>query len=237
MQRLQREGRLGDRRQPTPHPIWIQEGLASLYEDYNLRPDGTVEFLPNERTNIARNVVRAGRSTPWPELFALDSDGFMARAPKLYPEARSIFGFVAERGLLAGWYATYVDRYEEDTTGALALEVVFGLPLSDIEMEWRQWARRQSVDTQVGRGDASLGIEFEDTNDGVQIVRFVRGSAAFRGGLREGDVIVSMNGMDTRSGRELRAALAPLRVGDRVRVRVRRGDRYLREWVELSALR
>ncbi|MFM7261584.1 MAG: TPR end-of-group domain-containing protein, partial [bacterium] len=34
------------------HPIWIQEGLASLYENYTVRADGSFEFIPNIRFNI-----------------------------------------------------------------------------------------------------------------------------------------------------------------------------------------
>ena len=50
------------------HPIWVQEGLASLYEDYTLRADGSVEFHPNIRFNFARKQVtsRTARSCAKP---------------------------------------------------------------------------------------------------------------------------------------------------------------------------
>ena len=49
--------RLGQR-----HPLWVQEGLATLYEDYDLDTAGTVRFLPNRRHNIARRRARSGRT-------------------------------------------------------------------------------------------------------------------------------------------------------------------------------
>jgi len=52
-----------------------------------------------------------------------------------------------------------------------------------------------------------------------------------------GDVIVSIDGRATRSMDELQALIASKRVGDRVRVRARRGTQYLTVIVTLQALR
>ena len=79
----------------TPHPLWIQEGLAALYEDYERADDGTFRFLPNERTNIVKRRARAGHLTRWTTFFAMSAERFMAKPGKNYPQARSIFAFLA----------------------------------------------------------------------------------------------------------------------------------------------
>jgi hypothetical protein len=217
--------RLGQR-----HRLWIQEGLAALYEDYELDADGSVCFLPNERHNIVRSRARGGRLTPWPELFEMSAELFMAKASDLYPQARSIFEFVDERGKLARWYQVYVEHFDEDDSGALAFEVTFGTPVEDVERDWRRWVRsRPIVDTRIDSGDAALGIEAAPpnvVNDGVVIALVWPRSAAERSGLEAGDVIVSVDGRATRSLEELRAIIGTRHVGERVLVRARREGRY-----------
>lgn len=222
------------------HPLWIQEGLASLFEDYTLNGDGTIKFHPNERHNVIKNRARRGRLMKWKRLFIIEDDRFMARAGQLYPQVRSIFEFVADQGKLAQWYKSFIKNYPEDRTGAMAFEECFDMPLEEIESAWRIWlAARPMIDTTIDPGDASLGIRNgrNGSNDGVRIGSMLRGSAARRSQLRVGDVIVSIDGRPTRSMTELQAMIAQRRVGDRVRVRARRGTQYLTVVVTLQALR
>jgi hypothetical protein len=124
----------------VPHAWWVQEGLAALYEDYELDEDGAITFLPNERTIVMRNRLRSSRVLPWPELFEMPAERFMARATVLYPQARSMFRFTAAQGRLESWYRAYVEHFDDDRTGVKAFEVVFGEALEEIERQWRQWA-------------------------------------------------------------------------------------------------
>ncbi len=221
------------------HTLWMQEGIASLFEDYTLSDNGRIRFLPNERLNVAQRVVRSGRHPDWNELFTMGSRQFMGRATVHYPLTRTIFRYVAERGKLPQWYATYVDTYHEDPTGRKAFEVAFGRPLEDIERGWRNWLLRQPpVDTVVREGDASLGVEIgiQAANDGVLVTGIFADSGAAAAGLQAGDVLVSIDGIQTRSSAELRTIIASKRVGDRVEVRLRRGRDYVNKQVTLRPL-
>lgn len=209
------------------HPIWIQEGLASLYERYELNPDGTATFLPNTRHNLVRRQVTGDTSMPWKKLFSLSAKEFMDRSQQLYPQVRSIFEFLADRGKLKDFYTTYTKGWKDDSTGQVAMERIFGRPLAEVERTWKDWVReRGPLDDTVTYGDASLGVSITEISDGIRIRDTQPRGAARNAGLRIGDVIVSVDGKATRSQRELALALSNKKVGEMVVVRFRRGDDY-----------
>ncbi len=121
------------------HPLWIQEGLASLYEDYRLDDDGTIRFLANDRHDQVKSLARNDWLLSWPELAAIEPTSMRQEAFRAYPQLRSIFRFVADQGRLESWYRIYVEGFEVDPTGITALETVFDRPLADVEMSWRRW--------------------------------------------------------------------------------------------------
>jgi hypothetical protein len=207
------------------HPIWIQEGLASLYEDYTLDEDGSVEFHPNIRFNIARKQVVSRTARDWKELFAMSGERFMEDAERHYPQVRAIFEFFARQRKLEGFYKALLETSRDDPTGVRAVERAFGEPLPKVEARWRVWmTERGEIDDRVSRGDASLGISAEDAGDGARIRSFVVGSAARAGGLRIGDVIFSVAGTPVRNRDELMLAVARLKLGEAVEIRYRRDE-------------
>ncbi len=221
------------------HPLWVQEGLASLYEDYIFTDDEQVVFLSNERHNIVKALAAVGRLTPWRDLLALSEEQFMARASQLYPQTRSIFEFLADRGRLRSWYRALIEHFDVDPTGATAFETCFGMPLADVERSWRRWLlTRPKIDTSIDDGDAALGIESRPnaSNDGVVIARILPRSAAAGSQLRAGDTIVSVDGTPTRSLAELQTLIAAKRIGDTARVRARRDGGYFTVVVRLRPL-
>ena len=68
------------------------------------------------------------------------------------------------------------------------------------------------------------------------MTRVLPGSAAAAARVRRGDVIVSVDGTSTRSLAELRTVIGPRDVGDRVKLRLRRGGQYLDVTVTLRPL-
>jgi hypothetical protein len=225
-------------RRRQKHPIWIQEGLASLFEDYEVDPDDRIRFLPNTRHNVARRQVLNGGAMAWKDLFALSPQEFMDRSPAVYAQVRSIFEFVADRDRLVPWYRAYVEGFADDPSGAAAIAKAFGRDLDSIERSWRDWVRERSpIDDTINEGDASLGIGVADVPDGVRIRDSVAKSAARASGLRVGDVIVAIDGKPIRSARELQLAVAARKVGETVTVRFRREDDYLETAVTLRPLR
>jgi hypothetical protein len=125
------------------HPAWIQEGLAALYEEYRPAPDGAVRFPANDRQPLTRTLAATGRLMPWRDLVAMRPEALQAEAARTYPQLRSMFRFIADQGRLEAWYDTYVDRFEDDPTGAVALELALGRPLDELERRWRRWLQEQ----------------------------------------------------------------------------------------------
>ncbi len=217
--------RLGQR-----HPIWIQEGLAALYEDFTLHADGRVEFHPNIRFNIARRQVVSGTAMPWRELVGLSADEFMREPTRNYPLVRSIFEFLAREGRLEAFYRALEATWRDDQDGSSAIERAFGEPLARVEDRWKRWmTERGAIDDSIDRGDASLGIAADDAGNGVRIRSFVLRSAARAAGLRVGDVVVEVGGRPVRNREELVLAVARLEAGEPVAVA------YLRDGVRSVA--
>lgn len=218
-----------------PHMLWVQEGLASLYETYDLAEDGAIVFQPNLRHNQARLMASSRTYTPFATLVALKPDAFMAKSQQLYPQVRSMFEFLADTGKLRRWYKRYTDGFAEDRTGTRALEEVFGMPLAMIEDEWRTWVlKRPAVKTTPKAGEHSIGAEVTAATDGVQVRTVERRGAAARAGLRVGDVVTAVDGEPVRSAREFAAALAA-RGAERAMVTVRRGGERLEISIEFPA--
>jgi S1-C subfamily serine protease len=140
-------------------------------------------------------------------------------------------------GMLETWYRTYCDTWEIDPTGGKAWEKVFGRPLDDVNERWRRWVLgRGQIDDRVDHGDASIGITGEEAGDGVRVVSVV-GTQARRGGLRVEDVILKVDGEPVRSRIELMMAIASRKVGDVVRLEIRRGREVRVVIVRLEPLR
>jgi len=121
------------------HPLWIQEGLASLYETYELDDAGTARFEPNDRHGQVKTLAINGWLLSWTELAAIESDAIRSEAFRVYPQLRSIFRFIDDQGKLEPWYRAYIDSFDTDQTGITALETVFGQPVADVEAAWRRW--------------------------------------------------------------------------------------------------
>ncbi len=195
-----------------PHPMWVQEGIASLYESYDLSADGAITFRHNPRHNQARALASKRTAMPLAQLVTLSPDDFMAKSQALYPQVRSIFEYLADTGKLRRWYRRYTETFATDRSGRAALEEVFGKPIAQVDADWRLWVLKEpAIDIAVQRGDRVVGIDVAAATDGVQVTKVERRSAAQRAGIRIGDVVISIAGQSVRSPREWIAASAGLR--------------------------
>jgi hypothetical protein len=222
------------------HALWVQEGLAALYETYVLNDNGAIRFLPNQRHNFVRMMMRQNQLPAWRDLFSTTGDEFMDDAGENYPVVRSVFQFLDSHKKLVDWYKAYIETFDEDETGIAAFEKVFEAPLEDIERRWRTWVRAQPpVDDYVRPGDASLGVQFveDGSNDGVLIDRVLENSAAAEAGIQPGDIIVSFDSQPVRSHFELLIAVGTKQVGEVIPVRIRRDGEYQLLLVTLKPLR
>lgn len=219
------------------HPVWIQEGLCSLVEDYDLA-DGKAENLKpaaSWRSNMARRILSAGTMLPIGKLAAVRHERFTGTTPLAhYAQARTFFLYLWTTGKLKDWYRTYTtDRehgYRADRSGVKALEHVYGAPSTQIDKDYRAWLRElPQVAEQYRQGQATLGVEVElGTGDGPVIGAIPADSRGKRNparaaGLRMGDVITAIDGRPTRDLNELVRILGEHEAGDEVEISYRRG--------------
>jgi len=121
------------------HPLWIQEGLASVYEDYEIDDDSTVRFLRNDRSEQVQTLAANEWLMTWAELVGLQPAAMRKEAFRVYPQLRSVMRFIADEGHLESWYRLYVEGFDTDPTGVKAMELAFGQPIEDVEAAWHRW--------------------------------------------------------------------------------------------------
>jgi hypothetical protein len=209
------------------HPIWLREGLATVFETYRTREDGSFEFLPNERADAAMQLLATGAAPGLRRLLTMPEDAFQKDGESTYPLVRSLMEFTASRGALERLYAEAVAGFRDDPACTRALERAHGASLEEIERSWTTWARERGAQgLSTDPTQPSIGVTTEDHPDGARIVRFVTKSTARDAGLRPGDVIVGVDGEPVRSVRELGVALTRLPRRETLTIRFRRGDSY-----------
>lgn len=221
--------RLGQR-----HPFWIMEGLAALLEDVDQAPPedgraGRFILQPSWRTNIAKRLERAGGLTPWPRLASMNREAFMGGTARAnYAQARAIFMYLHERGLLAGWYTDYTARYAEDPSGIASLERVLNKPARDAERDYRAWLRSlPAVAEQSRPAAATLGVELgPGAGDGVEVLALINPPRIEDRSqrLRRRDVITAIDAQEVRTLDDLQRLLGDKQVGQAIRLSIRRGS-------------
>ena len=218
------------------HQIWVIEGLATLFESSRL-VNGAATPLPNHRANILKSIVERNASLPWPEFFKLSHGEYMEKSSRAYPQGRYIFMYLHEKGLLKKWYDAYTAGYEQDDTGARAIEKVTGKSLKKVEADWLDWVSElEEVPLRLAARQAYIGVQLFRQVDGLKILSIVPRSAADRSGLEEGDVIVKLDGRRMADIGELLRTVTSHKVGDRVKIEFRRGEAYKTVTARLGAV-
>lgn len=217
------------------HAMWVQEGLCSLVEDYDILPGGKLNPAPSWRTNAAARMLSAANFVPLAKLVTSSpQDFFGGRRLGYYAESRALFLYLWQQGKLRAWYESYTTNFRDDRTGKSAIEGVLGKPLDAVEKDFRQWLRDLPVvPEELKPGMASLGVEVENgEGEGPKVVGTPRGSL-----FANNDVITSVNKRPTRDLPELLRVLGTYRPHDVVPVTVRRGKVYKDLEITLSAMR
>ncbi|MFO0858663.1 MAG: PDZ domain-containing protein [Phycisphaerales bacterium] len=227
--------RLGQR-----HPIWLQEGLASLVEDMDGLEGGKANAapakpVPSWRTNTAKRQSRGSGMLSLDDMIAVTPEAFNSQRPLAkYAQVRAFFLFLYQRGQLSPFLKTYCTDNEHgfavDQSGKKALEHIFGKDTKELDKQFRAWLKDlPEVSEEVKPGQASLNISIESGNgDGVIVVDMPVGgtkSAAAAAGvstIRIGDVIMSIEGRATRDTAELIRVLGDFQPGQKVTVTLRR---------------
>ncbi len=201
------------------HPMWVQEGLAALVETVDPQGDPT----PCYRTNLIRKQAKTA-SLVAIEQFAGPIGQRLHRDQPLrfYAQARAVFLYLLERGLLGEFYAHYTGHYRDDPTGLASLLAVTKTDAAGFDADLRSWALGlPEVPLDLGPGDAALGVRIDpaSTGEGLKITGFV---GRRPDGLRLGDIITHVGGRPTRDYYELVRVVSEHAPGDEIEVRYRR---------------
>jgi hypothetical protein len=177
------------------HPVWIWEGLGSLFDASMIGPSG-LQPQVDLRLLPLQSAIRSEKTIPLARLLTLKPDAFTRQSELCYSEARYLLLYLHRQGRLSEWYETYKAGFRNDSTGKDALEKVLGKRLERIEEEWEDWVKKLQLpwgERQAGR--ARLGLRLQDTRNGVKVAGFVEGGAAERAGrIQKGDILLRVNG-------------------------------------------
>jgi len=226
-------------RRGQSHPIWIQEGLCSLIEDYDLDAAGNVQPSTSWRTNIAKRLENLRKLMPIETLAAMTPLKFTGQRPLAnYAQARAVFLYLWQEGKLKEWYAHYVANHHKDTTGIKSFEAVLGKPIKEINLDYRRWLRDlPTVPESIPEGAASLGVEVDSgAGEGPVVTSVNRTARNFsdpKTALSRSDIITGIDGKATRDIAELVRVLSAYKVGDEVEVEYRRVKKFATTKVKL----
>jgi hypothetical protein len=206
------------------HPIWVQEGLCSLIEDYDLGEGDELIPVESWRTNQAKFLADTGHLLKIEDLCALSRDRFTNSRPlAMYAQARVLFLFLYREGKLREWYTHFTEHFREDPSGLASIDAVLDGDLEEINERYAQFCKNlPEVPEEVGRGMASLGIEIDatGTGEGLRVASQVRRGTA--GDLRLNDIITHIEDRPVRDYWELVRVLTSYEPGQTVKVNYRR---------------
>jgi tetratricopeptide (TPR) repeat protein len=218
------------------HPIWLTEALATLFESSKV-VNGSAEPQPNRRLYVLQMFVRRKRTLPFKDLMEFDHPTFMTHAAIAYAQGRYMMVYLYQKGVLKKWYDAYTAGYEDDRTGAKAMEKVLGKKLAEIEKDWGKWVLQQEPPVlRLPPKHAYIGIQLRPGVDGVHVVRVVPGSGAHKAGLKADDVIVKIDGERTIDPGHLMNIVYQHEVGDKLKLQYRRDGKYRTVTVTLGAM-
>ncbi len=124
-------------------PIWISEGIASLYEQCKV-DNGVLKGVQNWRLPELHNGISSNRFTPLKYLFKSDTKCFrMLRESLHYAESRYFCMYLQERGLLERVYKAYRSHPFDSDNGIKVVEQAFGKNIDAVEADWIEWVKHQ----------------------------------------------------------------------------------------------
>jgi hypothetical protein len=209
------------------HPIWIAEGLASMYEAARFEGDKLVP-RDNFRLGYLQGAVKVKRLIPLDKLLTMSQKDFVAKANLAYGAASSVMLYLYEQGKLREFYEAYKASYDDDPTGRKALEQVTGQSLPAFEKAWMTWMiNRPPVPTDTGKDGVVMGLRLGDATDGLRVDNVVPGGPAFKAGVKAGDVVVGLGDAELRDPQSFFPTLVQFKPGEQVVLKVRRGEQYL----------
>ncbi len=122
-------------------PIWINEGIASLYEAPVIPRTGEIHGVKNWRYGKLMSGVGAG-TAKLDGLFGMNDETFRDADEKMhYATARYVCQWLDTRGLLWPFYRAWRDSFDADPTGVKAFERVVGTTPAHANPAWTAWVK------------------------------------------------------------------------------------------------
>lgn len=122
------------------HPIWVREGLGSLYEESVPKAD-RLDGLVNWRLPLLKKAIEDGKAFPLRVFLEESERCFAERGDIGYAMARYLCFFLQEKQLLFPWYARYCRNYADDRNGIRSLEHLYGKKLDGLEADWIEFVK------------------------------------------------------------------------------------------------
>jgi len=128
-------------------PSWLNEGLGSLFEEYEETDDG-IAGVNNWRLTRFKQDILAKRPVPLRTLFALDYKSvYGANSLSYYSTARHLLLWLQEQDKILEFYTALRDTKNADPAQSLLKVIGQQKTLEQVEDELRQWALVQRFST------------------------------------------------------------------------------------------
>ncbi len=221
----------------TMHPIWVAEGLATLYEGSSIDADGKITPGDSPRLHNLRPYLKRYKTGILEKIMKLSHRQFMQNPGFNYAASRFMMAYLYDTGKLKAWYDEFSDKFpDKDKTGKATWEKIYGKPIAAIETDWRKWVGKQKAPKMnVGANGPFMGIGTNQEVDGLRIFRVIPDSSAAKAGLKIGDLLVGLSGKVVYDRQDMMNALLASKVGDTIAIRYRRGKDYVEGKLTLMA--
>ncbi len=215
-------------RRGQTYPLWLQEGMCCLAEDYDLTGDlatGTITPAHSWRTNAVIRLERNKKALTIRQLSTMTDQEFSSNRPlATYAQARTFFMYLNSKNKLKGWYQAYCEHYGEDTSAFTALRLALQLSEPEAEQDYKKYIRSlNEINENVPDGGASMGVEVSAGNGEGPVISFAYGHPLFK----SGDVLLTFNHRPVREIPELVRLLSQCQPGDQTAFTLRRGKKII----------
>jgi hypothetical protein len=209
------------------HPVWLREGLAAMYEAGEFE-NGRLIPRDNFRLAYVQSAARRNALIPLEKMLKLNVSDFVQGPNLSYGQTSSVMLYLYDKKLLRKFYDVYKAAWLTDPTGQIALEEVTGMKLPELQKAWTAWMLERKAPPMTSTpGGAYLGCHFAQAVDGLLVSMVLPNSAASKAGLKNGDVIIGVDDHEVRDYASLSPVLAAHKVGDEVKLKVRREGKYI----------
>jgi hypothetical protein len=131
-------------------PLWLAEGLASLFELPDFSVPGEIHGMPTPRLDDLRDVLKSpdsARLVSLDAMFALTTDdAFRTNEPLHYAASRHFMRWLDRRHQLWPWYHAYRDGVLTDPTGEKAFVATVGKTPAEANAEFVAWIKSREAE-------------------------------------------------------------------------------------------